>query len=132
MKTRILTCAAILWACGCGGAGGGNCAYIGGTSYTGTETLNGCGYNTQLIETYEFYQSKDSCNITINTPLESCTGQLNENTLTWVCPMHNGITYQQATGTFSSDLTTFNGSFKWSNASCSTPATTTLRNFTKN
>jgi len=129
MRTKLSILAVILSACG-GGGDGGNCAFIGGTTYTGMETLNGCGYSMQLTETYEFYQSKNSCDITVGTPLESCDGKLSGDTLTWTCPPHNSVTYQQATATFSADLTTFNGSFNWTGTGCS--ATTTLSNFTKN
>jgi len=129
-----MACAAIISACGSsgGGDGGGTCAYVGGTTYTGTEALNGCGLNTQKTVTYEFYQSTKSCDVTINTPLESCPGTLDGNTLTWTCPPISGITYQQATATFSSDLATLNGSFKWTTTGCTSPATTTLTSLTKN
>jgi len=129
-----MVCATVISVCGCGGTGGGSgtCAYVGGTTYTGTETLAGCGYNTNKPVTYELYQSKNSCDVTVGTPLESCSGTLDNDTLTWTCPPTSGITYQQATATFSSDLKTLSGSFKWTITGCSTPATTTLNNLTKN
>jgi len=130
----------ILAACGGGGGGGGGgtCDYIGGTTYTGTETLNGCGYsNKTTLVTYEFYQSKNSCKITVGSPLESCSGTLfDDGTLTWACPPYSSesgqITYELATATFSDDLQTLNGSFKWTIAGCGTLATTTLTNLKKN
>jgi len=127
-----VACTLAASACGSGG-GNGTCADIGGFSYTGTETLNGCGFtNRQELVTYEFFQTKNTCDITVATPLESCPGSIVNNTLTWTCPPISGITYYQATATLSTDLSTLNGSFQWTTSGCSANATTTLSDFKKN
>jgi hypothetical protein len=117
----------LLLAAGCGGGDTSTCANIGGATFTGTEILDGCGFSQrQNLVTYEFHQSKDSCEITVGTPLESCSGSIVDETVSWTCNPVSGVTYNQAHATLSSGDTILTGSFTWTKTGCGSQATTTF------